>query len=253
MAQPWLSSARWDTLLIISPAFLTSIIAIVLSASRFEQEHSMPLWAWVCLVVCVDIAHVYATLFRTYSDPVAYKNNQALLLAIPISCWSIGFILYSVDGLVFWKALAYLAVFHFIRQQFGFMAMYSRKEPPTFQKFKWLDGACLYLSAICPILYWHTHMPRNFVWFVEGDFFQSMPYLIWSIGLVLFAVVTILYVGKEVILAGREGYFNIPKNLIVSGTAISWWVGIVALNSDIGFTLTNVLTHGIPYMALIWL
>jgi hypothetical protein len=60
-------------------------------------------------------------------------------------------------------------------------------------------------------------------------------------------------VGKEVILAGREGYFNIPKNLILSGTAISWWVGIVALNSDIGFTLTNVLTHGIPYMALIWL
>ncbi|HMO23404.1 MAG TPA: hypothetical protein PKC98_20775, partial [Candidatus Melainabacteria bacterium] len=34
---------------------------------------------------------------------------------------------------------------------------------------------------------------------------------------------------------------------------LSWWIGIVFLDSDLAFTMTNVLSHGIPYMALIWL
>jgi hypothetical protein len=34
---------------------------------------------------------------------------------------------------------------------------------------------------------------------------------------------------------------------------LSWSVGIVLLNSDISFTLTNVISHGIPYMALVWI
>src|SRR5262245_15434107 len=32
----------------------------------------------------------------------------------------------------------------------------------------------------------------------------------------------------------------------------SWYVGIVLLNSDYAFTVTNVLVHGIPYLAFVW-
>ncbi|MBY0548944.1 MAG: hypothetical protein K2W95_16855 [Candidatus Obscuribacterales bacterium] len=45
--------------------------------------------------------------------------------------------------------------------------------------------------------------------------------------------------------------FPIPDTT-TEGAAPHWWVGIVALNSDMAFTMT-ILTHGIPYMALIWL
>ena len=31
-----------------------------------------------------------------------------------------------------------------------------------------------------------------------------------------------------------------------------WYVGIVALDSDYAFTVTNVLIHGIPYFALVY-
>ena len=34
--------------------------------------------------------------------------------------------LYLIGPLVFWRVLAYLAVFHFVRQQYGFMAVYAR-------------------------------------------------------------------------------------------------------------------------------
>ncbi len=34
---------------------------------------------------------------------------------------------------------------------------------------------------------------------------------------------------------------------------MSWYFGIVYYNGDMAFTLLNVVSHGIPYMALIWL
>ena len=36
------------------------------------------------------------------------------------------------------------------------------------------------------------------------------------------------------------------------GTAASWDVGIVVFNGDLAFTALNVISHGIPYMALVW-
>lgn len=251
-AQPWLNSAAWDTALILAPAFISSLIVIAFR-DRLENSHNLPLWAWVCFVLMIDVAHVYATLFRTYFDEKAFARNRTLLTIIPLGCWIVGCLLHSVNGLLFWAALAYLAVFHFIRQQFGFVALYSRKEPDGFARFGWLDSAAIYMATIYPILYWHANLPRNFNWFVEGDFFESMPSAVADVALVLYAAIAILYVIKELFLWRSTGYLNVPKNLIISGTALSWWVGIVMLNSDMAFTITNVVTHGIPYMALIWL
>ncbi len=251
-AQPWLSSARWDSVLILLPAFISSGVALMFHRA-LNGNQQLPPWAWICFVLLVDVAHVYSTLFRTYFNNEAYEKHKGLLFAIPCGCWVVGAFLYSIHYLLFWKALAYLAVFHFIRQQYGFTALYSRTEPVEFEKFKQLDQWIIYLATLYPLLYWHANLPRNFNWFVDGDFFESIPPAAVEAGLALYVIVGILYVAKEIYLLKATGFFNIPKNLIIGGTAFSWWVGIVALNSDMAFTMTNVLSHGIPYMALIWL
>ncbi len=254
--QPWLASARWDCLFIIAPAFITSFLVIAFRPF-FENSANLPLWAWVVLVMMVDVAHVYATLFRTYLDKQAFAKNKSLLIGTPLACWAVGALLYSLspggDGNYFWRVLAYLAVFHFIRQQYGFMALYSRKDPESARKFRLLDGACLYLATIYPIIYWHTHLPRNFNWFVSGDFAPNMPEAFANAGFVVYQVIAGLYILKEIWMFVSNKAFNIPRNLIIAGTALSWWVGIVSINSDMAFTLTNVVSHGIPYMALVWL
>jgi hypothetical protein len=50
--------------------------------------------------------------------------------------------------------------------------------------------------------------------------------------------------------AARRGRFNVGKHLVVATTALTWLVGIVLLDSDYAFTVTNVFVHGIPYIAL---
>jgi hypothetical protein len=250
--QAWLSSARWDIAFIILPAYLTSVLC-VLFRSQFESMQILPLWVWVSLVLLVDVAHVYATLFRTYLHKDAFERNRTFLLALPAACWIAGSLLYSLNDLFFWRVLAYLAVFHFIRQQFGFVVLYSRKDPPRQRSFRWLDCACVYIATIYPMLFWHTHMPRNFSWFVAGDFVESVPALVEFLAGILYGAIAVAYIGKEVALWNQTKYFNLPRNLLIVGTALSWWTGIVWLNSDMAFTLTNVVSHGIPYMALVWL
>jgi hypothetical protein len=39
-------------------------------------------------------------------------------------------------GAVFWSVLAYIAVFHFIPQQYGFMRLYARRA----KKWAWIDN-----------------------------------------------------------------------------------------------------------------
>lgn len=250
--QPWLKSAVYDGLWIIGPAFMSAGICLLLKP-QMEQFQNLPLWAWVSLVLLVDVAHVYATLFRTYLNPIALERHSALLLGIPIMCWTVGCLLYSIDGILFWRCLAYLAVFHFMRQQYGFMALYSRRDPVLSRKFQWLDQVCIYAAVLFPLLFWHTHLPRNFSWFVDGDFLQGLPAQLSEVAFVIYALTACLYLLKELYLFARLKLVNLPKLLLMVGTALSWWVAIVAINSDMSFTLVNVISHGVPYVALIWM
>jgi hypothetical protein len=251
VSQPWLSSQKWDLLWIISPAFI-STAAVLLFRQQMLEAQNVPLWVWVCFILLIDVAHVYATLFRTYLDRQAFSRNKAILVAAPLIAWIGGSLLYCLDEIFFWRALAYLAVFHFIRQQFGFMVLYSRREDDQAKRFRFLDGAAIYAATIYPVLFWHTHL-RNFCWFVPGDFFQSAPVALCEIGFALYAAIACAYIAKEIYLTFKLHTFNLPKNLILLGTALSWWVGIISINSDVAFTITNVVSHGVPYMALVWL
>ena len=46
---------------------------------------------------------------------------------------------------------------------------------------------------------------------------------------------------------------NFPKNAVIIGTYLSWYFGIVYFNNDLVFTFLNVISHGIPYVALVYI
>jgi hypothetical protein len=212
------------------------------------ESVAVPAWGWAVLVVGVDVAHVYSTLFRTYLDRVELRRRPWLYTLVPVVGLALGTVAYAFGALVFWRLLAYLAVFHFVRQQYGFLRIYSRREVAVSRFSRLVDSAVIYLATLYPLIYWHTHLPRRFNWFVDGDFL-ALPYpgAATVVGWIYIAFL-LLYVAKEF----RLSRWNLPKNLLVLGTAISWYVGIVVFNGDLGFTAINVISHGIPYMALIW-
>ena len=248
--QPWLYSAVIDGVFILSPPFV-ALLLVVCFPAQFQAVSVIPVYYWLFLVVFIDVAHVYSTLYRTYFNQGAYKKN-AFLVVVPIACYMVGVLLYSYSGMFFWRLLAYLAVFHFIRQQYGFMRLYSRQEGNGYW-FRMIDKIAIYTATIYPLFYWHFEGNRNFSWFVENDILSFHSPLLLGAGSVLYLLIIALYVVKEggYIIHTKE--FNGPRNLLIAGTFLSWYFGIVYFNGDMAFTTLNVVSHGIPYMALIWI
>jgi hypothetical protein len=151
---------------------------------------------------------------------------------------------------VFWSVLAYVAVFHFIRQQYGFMRLYSRNEDKT---YAWIDNLIIYSATIYPMLYWFLSPKRKFNWFVENEFLKYENATLLEIFTWIYFAIIVFYIVRIIYNSIKSNYFNIPKNAIIIGTMLSWYFGIVYFNDDLVFTLLNVVSHGIPYMALIYM
>ena len=128
MIQPWIHKAKTDILFIIGPSFFVLAIIFMFQDYITEIENDYSFYTWLFLIVFIDVAHVYATLFKTYFVADEFQKKKKLLILLPILCFVISMVLFSFGSLVFWSFLAYVAVFHFIRQQYGFMRLYARNE-----------------------------------------------------------------------------------------------------------------------------
>lgn len=249
--QPWLGSPAVDITFILSPPFLC-LLAVVLLPGVFQNNADMPDAWWIGLILLVDVAHVYSTLYRTYFNRNLYQRYRVPLICIPLLAFALGAMIYSMSGQWFWRLLAYLAVYHFIRQQYGFMRLYSRHERVPFW-YQSVDRFTIYYATIYPMLYWHLGGKRNFNWFVEGEFAHFSSDILLNAATGIYMVMLLIYMGKELHYFVRYQSMNIPRVAVLTGTLISWYFGIVYFNGDLSYTLLNVVSHGIPYMALIWI
>ena len=245
--QPWIHSAGIDGAFILGPGLLATLVSLAIIATGHGAA-GLSLWTWGVLIVGIDVAHVYSTIYRTYLDPVDRHRLSGWLVWIPLAGWTAGVLLYSMSAALFWTALAYLAVFHFIRQQYGFLMIYSRGERALPRFCSVLDKAAVYAATLGPLAYWHTHLPRRFVWFIDGDF-VGLPGWIWQAVRPVYALVLIAYVAKEAWLAATRRQVNLPRNAIVLCAELSWYVGIVAGTGDL--ILLAFLEEGLCYV-LVW-
>lgn len=245
----WLKSPGFDLPLLILPPLLAALAVLAVPALRASET---PVWAWVVFVVGVDVAHVYASLYRVYWDPAELARRKTLYLNVPLACLALGVLLHRASPLWFWRALAYAAVFHFVRQQYGFMRLYQRLGGKPGPLDRALDATAVYASMLYPLAFWHAGRDRVFTWFVDGDFVRLPEGLPAAVGWLYAGLLCAFFARQlQLALAGRAVSWG--KTGIVASTAAAWYVGIVRLNSDLAFTITNVVAHGVPYFALVWL
>ena len=248
----WLFSKNKDLFILFLPVWVVWIVLFGLPEAVLQS--SVPLWVWVVFILGIDVSHVWSTLFRTYLDKEEYSNHKLILILIPIISFVLLYAIARESTAYFWRILAYLAVFHFMKQQYGFFAIYSAKasikQKHTFFKDKWV----LYFTMLYPILFWHLNN-RDFTWFITGDFFTTPFLLDGTLRIVLESFYWLAIVGWLV-----EEFWMVSKGinkwshgrvLWMLTTLFNWYLGIVWFNSDLAFTLTNVVAHGIPYIALV--
>jgi len=246
---PWLVSQRFDLAAFSAPA----VVALALVPFGRWFDGGLPLPMWVVAVLAVDVAHVYATLFVTYLEPRGRKQFAPWLVGTPLVAFFASATALAVSGRLFWTLLAYTAVFHFVRQQVGWVALYQRREPDLGRLERALDRVAVYASTLYPLLWWHAHLPRRYHWFLPGDFVDGLvaPEVVEVLGLA-YAGVLLGFFGVQAARLATGRRVAAGKVVVVATTAATWGVGILVTNTDWAFTLTNVLVHGVPYTAFVW-
>jgi hypothetical protein len=249
MRSPWLFSAPID-LGVFAGSAAVSLVLLAL-ATTLAPSGATPEWTWITAVLLVDIAHVWSTAFVVYLDPVERARRRLLYVAVPVAAYAAGVALYAGGEDAFWRVLAYVAVFHFVRQQAGWVALYRAREGDRSRVGRVIDVGTIYAATLYPLAVWHS-APRSFAWFRDGDFAPGLPPAVATVAGVVYAALAVAYVARAVVQA-RAGAVPWGKHTVVATTAACWYLGIVATDSDYGFTVTNVLIHGVPYLALVYL
>ncbi|MDY7226730.1 hypothetical protein [Hyalangium rubrum] len=247
-SQSWLFGRGVD-LTVFAGAALVSV-ALVLAAPWLGAVGDTPLWAWVLLVVCVDVAHVWSTVFRTYLDGEELRRRPALYILAPLAAYVLGVLAHLVSAGTFWRLFAYVALLHFVRQQYGWVALYARRARVSDFERR-LDAAAIYAATLGPVLWWHANLPRAFWWFVENDFLAGLPAWVGTLALVAHGLVLgawVLFQGARVL---RGEGLQVGKVLLVLATWVTWFGGIVLAQDDFTFTVMNIVLHGVPYFALL--
>lgn len=247
----WLFSLKLDLFGLFIPVWICWGICFYLPENTLAQE--LPLWAWVAIILLIDVSHVWSTLFKSYFDKDSRKNHSYILKAAPLLVLIGAFALVSASEIWFWRILAYLALFHFIKQQYGFLALYKSKHKDWTPKKIFKDKWVIYFSMIYPVVFWHLSPSRNFSWFVEGDFFSlAIHNSMWEFCHIIYFLILIGWCIEEYSSKRKQNKpIIIGKILWLITTGLNWFLGIVYFNSDIAFSLTNVVAHGLPYMILI--
>ena len=247
---PWLFGKRTDLLLFGGSAGV-ALLFLGIGYVTGLLDGDAPPWLFLIAVVGVDVAHVWSTGWRVLSEGRAASRRLWLYAGVPVAAWCVGVAAYSVSPLFFWRVLAYLAVFHFVRQQYGWVSLYRRKNGEG-RDGRLLDAAAIYGATLTPLLFWHAHLPRKFQWFLRGDFLSGLPEGVSRAAFVVYAGIFAAWVGNELARARAGRPVSWGKILIVFSTAATWFLGIVVFDSDYAFTVLNVFVHGIPYMGLVW-
>ena len=247
----WLFSKKTDLLSLFLPVWLIWIWAFTADL----ENKSLPTWAWFVFILGIDVCHVWSTVFRTYLNKSDRLNHKKSIRYIPLILLPILFSTALISTQLFWSVLAYIAVFHFIKQQYGFLALYTFKnqEKPSKLK-KQFDKWTIYTGMVYPVIFWHFDKDRVFNWFIEHDFLPLFELInsiqIFSYLNIGYFILLIVWIGSE-IKASKGKHFAWGKVFWVVSTSLNWYIGIVHFNSDYIFSITNVVAHGVPYLVLI--
>lgn len=244
----WIASRTTDLLMVGLPFVAGTIALFWVSAFQIEE----PLWVYMLAFVAFDVAHVWATAYLTYLDKTRYARRKALYTwPIPIGFLT-AFVLHVNSPKLYWSILAYFAIFHFAKQQYGFIAIYKALQKERSKLDYVLDKSTLWIGALGPVFLWHATPHGQFEWFGSGeDFLVRLPpawLQIVQVGMVCSAVV---WCARQFWVWFRHGAWNPGKTMWMVASWASWALGVTYSEHLLVSAAYINFIHGLPFLILV--
>jgi hypothetical protein len=243
----WIISARDDLVWFVGSVAASYALLILYVGGLVPLVPMVALWA-----ILIDAPHVFGTFSRTYFDRTERQHRSRLLWG-SLLFFAVGPIMVLAGaGLVFFFLAALWAYYHLVKQHYGFMVLYKKKNDDLAPIDNALDRLLLLFAFNYP-----------FVAFVAGDSeamarvpaaLQSGVTTLAAILLVATIVLAIVWIGRQLQRAVTGAPLNVPKYLLLAAAIPMHWIVLLTPMPHKPIAIVAILTiyHNLQYHRLIW-
>ena len=247
LSMRWIISAREDLVWFVGSVLSSYLLLALYVTGLIPLVWMVGVWA-----VLIDAPHVFGTFSRTYFDRTERRTRGRLLWGSLLFFVVGPLMVLSGVGLIFFFVAALWAYYHLVKQHYGFMVLYKKKNDDLKKIDNVLDRAFLMLAFTYP-----------FVAFIARDpeAMQRVPAKLQSgIGTVetLLLIGTLLLGGAWLIRQVQRGMqglpLNIPKYLLLAAAIPMHWIVLLTPMPHKTIAIVAILTiyHNLQYHRLIW-
>jgi hypothetical protein len=243
----WIISAREDLVWFVGSVASSYLLLVLYVAGWLPLFPMLLVWA-----VLIDAPHVFGTFSRTYFDREERRARGRLLWGSLIF-FAVGPLMVLAGfALVFFFLAALWAYYHLVKQHYGFMVLYKKKNDDLAPADNALDRLFILTAMACP-----------FVLFVarDADALTRVPAVLTSTlgalsNALLFATVaiTIVWIGRQLQRAVQGRALDVPKYLLLAAAIPMHWIVLLTPMPQKTLAIVAMLTiyHNLQYHRLIW-
>lgn len=243
----WIISAHDDLIWFIGSVISSYALLLLYIKGILPLIPMVALWA-----IFIDAPHVFGTFSRTYFDRLERKSRPRLLWG-SLLFFVIGpLMVLAGAGLAFFFVAALWAYYHLVKQHYGFMVLYKKKNGDLAK----IDNAVDRLFLIFAFNY-------PFVAFIASDS-EAMarvpailhPGVSATARLLLIGTIVlgIIWLGRQIQRAILPEALNVPKYLLFAAAIPMHWIVLLAPMPHKPIAIVAILTiyHNLQYHRLIW-
>ena len=243
----WIINAREDLIWFIGSVAASYALMVLYVTGILPLIPMVAGWA-----ILIDAPHVFGTFSRTYLDKSEWQTRKRLLLG-SLLFFIVGPALVLLGaGFTFFFVAALWAYYHLVKQHYGFMVLYKKKNNDLAPIDNALDRLLLMFAFNYP-----------FVAFIANDptaIARVPPILrggVNAVALILLFGTIVIGIGWLIRQAQRlitRQPLNVPKYLLLAAAIPMHWVALVTPMPAKPIALVAILTiyHNLQYQRLIW-
>ncbi|HEY5074556.1 MAG TPA: hypothetical protein VII34_07630 [Pyrinomonadaceae bacterium] len=243
----WIINAREDLIWFVGSVASSYALLILYVTGILPLIPMVAGWA-----ILIDAPHVFGTLSRTYFDASEWKPRKRLLLG-SLLFFVVGPALVLLGlGLVFFFVAALWAYYHLVKQHYGFMVLYKKKNNDLAPVDNALDRVLLMFAFNYP-----------FVAFIANDpnAMARVPPILRSgvntVAMLLLAgtiVIGAAWIIRQIQRAWLQQPLDLPKYLLLAAAIPMHWIVLLTPMPAKPIAIVAILTiyHNLQYHRLIW-
>lgn len=243
----WIISGRDDLIWFIGSVVSSYALLVLYVTGTLPLIPMAALWA-----ILIDAPHVFGTFSRTYFDRTERQTRGRLLWG-SLLFFAIGPLMVLLGaGFVFFFIAALWAYYHLVKQHYGFMVLYKKKNNDLARIDNALDRLLLLFAFNYPFVAFIAQDPEAIAR-VPVTLRGSVNGLA-TLLLIGTIALTVVWLARQIQRAVVGEPLNVPKYLLLAAAIPMHWIVLLTPMPHKPIAIVAILTiyHNLQYHRLIW-